>query len=375
MPSRYVGSRQAETRLSQCRRFKRRWGRKMINAWWADEPGQRFWMETLRRPDYGDAIRAPHTKQNGTAWPYYELVKYVRDGDIILHWDTNRRNKPSAFVGWSVVDGAPYETDNIAYNDGTSAHGTEALVRDYTSFDEPLGLDSLNRKRRLARIKSVRDRLEERIDGLYYFPFDIRKDNTIRARQGAYLTRFPVELFEALPELASARTGVVKRRSSTSRTERSPETRIDRRQAREAGYISDAQVRRAVEMQAVAQATAHYKSRGYRVKDVGASRPYDLHLTRFGDEERHVEVKGSTGAANEVELTIGEVEHAHDFQPTDLFVVGGIEWERTEEGVSTRAGDARLIENWTPSSDSLRAVRFRHTVPAATKLEAIRIDA
>lgn len=41
---------------------------------------------------------------------------------------------------------------------------------------------------------------------------------------------------------------------------------------------------------------------------------------------REVEASGLP----EVELTIGEVKHAHDFQPTDLFVVGGIEWERTK---------------------------------------------
>lgn len=45
-----------------------------------------------------------------------------------------------------------------------------------------------------------------------------------------------------------------------------------------------------------------------------------------------------------------------------------------QKGVNTRAGDARLVADWTPAPDSLRAVRFRHTVPGATKLEGIGTD-
>ncbi|CAL9624223.1 hypothetical protein SUDANB6_05933 [Streptomyces sp. enrichment culture] len=49
-------------------------------------------------------------------------------------------------------------------------------------------------------------------------------------------------------------------------------------------------------------------------------KPYDLRCTR-GTEERHVEVKGTTGAATSVELTINEVLHARDKDDTvDLYV-------------------------------------------------------
>ncbi|WP_344385742.1 protein NO VEIN domain-containing protein [Streptomyces aureus] len=40
-------------------------------------------------------------------------------------------------------------------------------------------------------------------------------------------------------------------------------------------------------------------------------KPYDLRCTR-GTEERHVEVKRTTGAATSVELTINKVLHARD---------------------------------------------------------------
>ncbi|WP_285103146.1 DUF3883 domain-containing protein [Promicromonospora sp. MEB111] len=341
----------------------------MINEWWALASDQRYWMETIKRRDYGDAIRAPHRKQNGAAMPYYELVKFVRDGDVVLHWDTERPfGAPSAFVGWSVVDGAPYDTDNVVYSDASPTTGTEALLRDYTAFRQPLDYHQLND--RFAKVRALRDQLASQVDGTNYFPFNIRKDGTLRAGQGNYLTKFPVELFDALPELAEARRGAQIPRVETRYAGWSREARGDRRQATEAGYIADAKVRRAIEMQAVHQAMAYYEALGYDCLDVGASRPYDLHLTRAGvDGERHIEVKGSMGEAAEVELTIGEVNHARDFQPTDLFIVGGITWKREGDSVVTEPGQARVIENWTPRNLSLRPIRFRHTVPRAVSIE------
>ena len=44
------------------------------------------------------------------------------------------------------------------------------------------------------------------------------------------------------------------------------------------------------------------------------------------DEELHVEVKGSTQTADNVELTRNEVLHAHEIR-TDLYVVDCIDWD------------------------------------------------
>ncbi|MCP2264383.1 protein of unknown function (DUF3883) [Promicromonospora thailandica] len=340
----------------------------VINEWWANDPTQRYWMETIKRRDYGDAIRAPHRKQNGAAMPYYELVKFVQDGDVIFHWDTDRPSgAPSAFVGWSIVDGAPYETDSVVYSDASPTSGTEALLRDYTALDELLDYNEVNK--RFGEVRAVRDALAGRFDGLLYFPFNIRKDGTLRAGQGNYLTKFPVELLAVFPELVTDRR--IRSSRSDSRGARSngallqsQEIRGERRQATEAGYVADAKVRRAIEMQAVRQAIDYYELQGYEWVDVGASQPYDLLLTQPGVlGERHVEVKGSTGEATTVELTIGELDHARNHQPTDLFVVSDISWRREGDLVVTDAGRAHLIENWSPRRSSVKPIRFRHTVP------------
>jgi hypothetical protein len=343
----------------------------VINEWWADQPQERFWMETIRRPEHGDGIRAPLTKQAGGKWPYYELVQNVRDGDIVLHWDTSRPGQESSFVAFSVVDGSPYETDDIAYADGEPTTGTEALLRAYTPLDPALPLSALNL--RYDEIAEIRDNIQAGSNAPIYFPFNIRNDGTVRAMQGGYLTKFPVALFDVLPELRPAldalKSGKEAGQEGAPVTKgqaraRSGQSRSDRRQARESGYVADAVVRKAIENRAVQLAIAYYEGLDYAWKDVGSKRPYDLHLIhKQTGEERHVEVKGSTGAAETVELTHGEVKHAQRFQPTDLFVVHGINWSRVKEEVVATGGEATRYADWCPSKESLKAIRFRHTVP------------
>jgi hypothetical protein len=343
----------------------------VINAWWASDAQERFWMETIRRPEHGDGIRAPHIKQNGANWPYYALVGHVRDGDVVLHWDTSGSNTESSFVAYSIVEGAPYETSDMTYNDGTPTTGMEALLTSYTALEPPLGLEVLNS--RFDAIAAVRNQVAATTSPPTYFPFNIRQDRTVRAMQGGYLTKFPVALFDVLPELrpaqraaqvqAAVAAGPDARREARARTGQS---RSDRRQARESGHVADAVVRKAIENRAVQLATLLYKSLGYEVEDVGSRKAYDLHLLHATTgEERHVEVKGTTTDGVTVELTHGEVDHAANFQPTDLFVVKGITWARDGDTVVASGGTAHRHQDWCPSDESLKAIRFRHTVPLA----------
>ncbi|OZD69947.1 hypothetical protein CH272_02660 [Rhodococcus sp. 05-340-1] len=336
-----------------------------INEWWASIPAERYWMETIRRSDFGDGIRAPFKNKNGAAAPYWELVDHVQDGDVVLHWTTERDGHPPQFAGWSRIDGVPYDVDNLVYNDNSPTSGREALLRDYTQFRTTVTIDDLNS--RLSGIRAVETAVQANVDGLIYFPFAFFDNGTLRPKQGGYLTKFPSALFDVLPELNDAKlTDPGSAEDADEHTETSATTRSDRRQAREGGYISDPKVRRAIEMQAVSQAIQHYSSLGYRWRDVGSSKPYDLLLSGTGDLpiERHVEVKGSTGPATNVELTRGEVDHARTFQPTDLFVVSDITWHRSGDDVVTTSGTAMVIDGWAPADTDLKPIRFRHAVPA-----------
>jgi hypothetical protein len=48
-----------------------------VNEWWLTDPAERYWMETIRRDDFGDGIGAPFAKRNGVSTPYWELVNHV----------------------------------------------------------------------------------------------------------------------------------------------------------------------------------------------------------------------------------------------------------------------------------------------------------
>ncbi|MEU3842103.1 DUF3883 domain-containing protein [Streptomyces sp. NPDC028635] len=130
-----------------------------------------------------------------------------------------------------------------------------------------------------------------------------------------------------------------------------------------AGFVSDPKKRKAIELHAEDMAVAHYERQGWAVERLG--KPYDLHCTR-GREERRVEVKGTTGAATSVDLTINEVEHARDPQNTvDLFVVSDIKVHLEIDNYTTSGGRILHLHDWAPAEEDLRPRSFEYRLPFA----------
>lgn len=124
-----------------------------------------------------------------------------------------------------------------------------------------------------------------------------------------------------------------------------------------AGRLADTALRIAIEGHAVHLAVQHYRGMDYIVTEVG--KPYDLRAVKE-DEELHVEVKGSTRTADDVELTRNEVLHAHEIR-TDLYVVDCIDWDVQADGtISTSGGRERLWPDWQPAEATLTPTHFRH---------------
>jgi hypothetical protein len=127
-----------------------------------------------------------------------------------------------------------------------------------------------------------------------------------------------------------------------------------------AGFCADPVLKKAIEMQAVRQAIAHYEAAGFSVQDVGAFESYDLEVVR-GGEVRHVEVKGSQGYVQKVILTRNEVSHANQFDRTDLVVVADIDWERHLDGsITTGKGIMSVYPDWRPSPENLHPLSFEY---------------
>lgn len=128
-----------------------------------------------------------------------------------------------------------------------------------------------------------------------------------------------------------------------------------------AGFVSDPKRRKAIELHAENMAVARYESEGWLVERLG--KPYDLRCTRNG-EERRVEVKGTTGAATSVELTVNEVQHARNpLHTVDLYVVSDIKVDSRTDPCTTAEGRVLHLRDWEPSDEDLRPRSFEYRLP------------
>lgn len=135
------------------------------------------------------------------------------------------------------------------------------------------------------------------------------------------------------------------------------------RRSRAQGYVADAAYRRAVELHAMRLAVEHYDG-DWDVEDTSAGHPYDLVVTR-GDETRYVEVKGTAGTGDQINLTANEIDHARRHSgDVVLFIVHSIDVDRTDPAApSASGGTARILDPFNLGAGVLRATAFTWAVP------------
>ncbi|MCX4808774.1 DUF3883 domain-containing protein [Streptomyces sp. NBC_01214] len=108
----------------------------------------------------------------------------------------------------------------------------------------------------------------------------------------------------------------------------------------------------------------HNENQGWTIEKLG--KPYDPRCTR-GAEERHIEVKGTMGAATSVELTINEVLHAWDKGNTvDLYVVSDIPVDTHTEPYTASGGTVSHYTDWEPAEEDLRPRKYEYRLPETT---------
>lgn len=333
-----------------------------INNWWDSDPDESYWMEIRQEPlGLGEYLRAPKVAGDGKPSWSYELTTYVQPGDRVFHWHRLPSGEPG-IIGWSEAIG-PLETITWSWQ----ARGTRGRERgeaiegptwnmplaNYTPFATPLTRDGVNERR--AEVLEILDALTATHGKPMYAPFQHYGNRELRAQQG-YLTKFPAALVSLL-------FGT----ENTARKDAQPVGTQRARQRSGQGYLSDAEKRIALERHSVQMAISHYRDAGAtEIEELG--KPYDLKVVLNG-LERHVEVKGSIGVDLEsVQLTQGEVEHARRYQPTDLFVVDGIEAARDQNGkIVTSGGRVRHWTGWLPEAGALRPTHLRYLLPKSWK--------
>jgi hypothetical protein len=67
--------------------------------------------------------------------------------------------------------------------------------------------------------------------------------------------------------------------------------------------------------------------------------------------------------SDEHSLPVGFLEHANNFQPSDLVVVDDIRWQPTSDGnFKARGGRLRIWSDWTPLKEDLASRKFAYSL-------------
>jgi hypothetical protein len=214
----------------------------------------------------------------------------------------------------------------------------------------------------LDHLMTLKDGLEAQHGEPIYFPFYRYGGNQIRTQQ-AYLVKFPVELFDLVPGIGSARFDAASLSLDDVEVAEDYQPQHAKAPSGRATKAQDPQLRAAIERRSLDVALAYYQDiGGVAPRELG--KPYDIAVTVDG-VERHCEVKGSCMLIDTVELTANEVNHGKTCSNVDLIVVDDIDITRDKTTGEVRAGGGRLRvwSNWSPTDDALRAHRFAYSLP------------
>jgi hypothetical protein len=164
-----------------------------IHKWWAVDPAEQFWLEVTRRSDIGANLKAPQTNEDGDDFWSYSLIKEVKQGDRVYHYDGNRQE----IVARSLAVGEVWEDDVLWAARGLSARSAKIVphgrpgwylgLEQYALLSKPITLNAIREKSEL--LKSLIATLTNEFHKPLYFPFEIA-DRPIRPMQG-YLFKLP----------------------------------------------------------------------------------------------------------------------------------------------------------------------------------------
>lgn len=176
-----------------------------IHRWWADRPVENVWLEVTRRRDIGANLKAPQANEQEETFWSYALIREVRDGDIVYHYD----GVAQAITARSIATGSVWEDAVIWAARGSYARSANILPHSRPGWY--LGLERFERLAAPITLDSIRDQapalrllttnLKKEAGEPLYFPFEISERRPIRPMQG-YLFKLPrafVELFHVLP--------------------------------------------------------------------------------------------------------------------------------------------------------------------------------
>lgn len=129
------------------------------------------------------------------------------------------------------------------------------------------------------------------------------------------------------------------------------------------GFGLSQEERKLVELHAMRIARNIYEDAGWKVVDKSGSHPFDLMATK-NDQQRFIEVKGTTGAGMSVMLTHGEVKHMRNHRRSSaLVIVSNIVFDQSNSEVVATGGEVSTHQDpWVIDQSDLEPTEYRYTV-------------
>jgi hypothetical protein len=129
------------------------------------------------------------------------------------------------------------------------------------------------------------------------------------------------------------------------------------------GFARTPEERRAIEKHSMGVAARYFRDQHFQVRDVSATRSYDL-VCKRGKREIHVEVKGTTTAGSSIILTANEVKHAWDqHNSCVLFILHSIKLLR----LKATGGKRLLFDPWQPKKNQLTPICYKYRLDGPNK--------
>jgi hypothetical protein len=137
---------------------------------------------------------------------------------------------------------------------------------------------------------------------------------------------------------------------------------LQKSRARGQAFFQNAEQRRCVELHAMMVAEKHLVENGYEVSDVSATKSYDYSATKCG-VPTIVEVKGTTGAGEEIVITRKELHLHQEAHPGNmLIVVHSIKLSRSSAKPRASGGVAVVRHPWAIKRNRLKPLAFAYTL-------------
>lgn len=335
-------------------------------GWWMQFSQEKFWIESTDRSDIGLNLLAPISTN-----AYQKLVSSVKSGDIVFHYF----QPIHSIVAFSMAIGKAKRT-TIRWPDrinSPEAPGHTIDLTGYTELDNVITLSDIRNVE--IEIRKIHDKILSEFGNPIYFPYQIRKNSPIRPAQGAYLSKFPVDLLKLFPtliqEVESEFPNFERNSFHPLQLDEEKNQRDRSRKQGDRGWIRDELKKKAIEIHAMKVSINYLKELGYTTEDVSNFRNIGYDIEAFKPQETvGVEVKGSSIAEkfsidlskNEVDFALASKDMTTDKRSL-LLLVEGIQLTKVGDAWEASGGVVRPFWDWFPKEESLIPTGYRYVLP------------